>query len=783
MKTLLKYELFKVISDKFFIISFISLLLLNILSCSFSVTNTSSADLQNSLIQLFQDYNNDPDSIYAKIREHSDFEETQRNLLTDALLAGNTDFEILSLPNQYAPDGYSDQDLFDILLSYVNYSGNYSNTIKSIITQAALKKDEFSRNTSFEDSFSYNYQNKIISKYADLPSKIDFPVDLVRGWDIYFEYEYTNLFIFFSLLISVVILYTTDSTKGLSSLIRTTRYGRRMNALVKLLTAVIFCIFIVVLFYSSILAYIGLSLGFSTCDAPLQLLPNFSLCPYLISVGDYLSILVFSRILSFIVLTVFLSVICAFAQRPVLSFVYALCFGGIQFFLNTNTYINQDNILKNCNFIATTSVHSFFQRYRAINIWGNVIDYLLFIVIFYTFIVLVFSYVLIEKYKNSLPFASNRNTHFPFSLLSTISKVSEKKSHYQEHCLSCISYEYYKILLSKKSIIIIVLLIIKFFSSYYTASPPFTYSDQLYKEYLLTLEGTLTDDSRVFISCEREHIDSILNKQFDMQQKFSHGEIAYNEYRSYLSEYHSAYTQNDVLRSIENKEKYIDILASKGYDSWFIYETGWNSVFFSEFDWTLYFVLILLSSGVFSPEFSATSSSHGFINILRSTKHGRKLIFTKKMISIGSLSALFTLLWIAINICFVSFNHELHSLSAPIHSITRFANFIPHISIGTYFLLFLFFKIGASLLMCFLLCSLSIIFKNTLISVIIITTATLTPSILSFFKITLFSSIDFTAFFRVSPMLLLNYSAIPFIMGIVLLCVLLTSYARKVWID
>ena len=243
MKTLLKYELFKVISDRFFIISLVSLLLLNILSCSFSLKHASSADLQDSLIQLFQDYNNDPDSIFDKIRERSDFEETQRNLLTDALLAGNTDYEILSLPNQYAPDGYSDQDLFDILLLYVNYPENYSNTITSIINQATLKKDEFSRYTSTEDSFSYNYQDKIISKYADLPSKVDFPVDLVRGWDIYFGYEYTNLFIFFSLLISVVILYTTDSTRGSSSLIRTTRYGRRMNALVKLLTAVIFCIF------------------------------------------------------------------------------------------------------------------------------------------------------------------------------------------------------------------------------------------------------------------------------------------------------------------------------------------------------------------------------------------------------------------------------------------------------------------------------------------------------------------------------------------------------------
>ena len=83
MKTLLKYELFKVISDRFFIISLVSLLLLNILSCSFSLKHASSADLQDSLIQLFQDYNNDPDSIFDKIRERSDFEETQRKYYDD----------------------------------------------------------------------------------------------------------------------------------------------------------------------------------------------------------------------------------------------------------------------------------------------------------------------------------------------------------------------------------------------------------------------------------------------------------------------------------------------------------------------------------------------------------------------------------------------------------------------------------------------------------------------------------------------------------------------------
>lgn len=779
----MKYELFKVVSDKFFIISFVSLLLLNVITCSFSINHTSSADLQNSLIQLFQDYNNDPDNIYDKVRERSDFEETQRNLLTDALLAGNTDYEILSLPNQYAPDGYSDQDLFDILLSYVNYPENYSNTITSIVNQATLKKDEFSRNTSIKNSFSYNYQDKIISKYANLPSKICFPVDLVRGWDIYFKYDYTNLFIFLSLLIGVVIIFTTDSTRGSSSLIRTTRNGRRMNALVKLLIAVIFCIFIVILFYSSIFVYIGYSLGFSICAAPLQLLPDFSLCPYLISVGDYFIILIFSRIFSFIVLTVFISVICVFARRPVFSFVYALCFWGIQFYLNTSTLINQDNILKNCNFISTTSVHSFFQRYRAINIFGNVVDYLIFIVILYTLLLWVLSCILINKYSNVLPFTSYKNTSFSFSIPFPRSQALDNKSHYHDYSISCTSYEYQKIFYSKRSIIIVILLIIKLFSSYFAASPPSTYSDQLYKEYLLTLEGPITDDKRAFISSERDQINTILNAQLDMQQKFSHGKISYNEYRSYLREYRSAYTKNDVLRSIENKEIYIDNLASNGYDAWFIYETGWRSLFGSNFDWTLYLVLVVLSVGVFSAEFAATSSSYGFINILRSTKHGRKLTYAKKMITIGSISVLFTILWTAVDIFSVSLNHDLHSLLAPIQSITLFSDFESHISIGIYFFLFLFFKICASLLLCFYLCSLSIIFKNTLISVIVVITVTLTPNILSSFEINLFSSIDFVNLFRVTPMLLLNYSAVPFIMGIVLLCVLLTSYARKVWID
>ena len=46
MKTLMKYELFKVVSDKFFIISFVSLLLLNVITCSFSIIGAAQTKKQ-----------------------------------------------------------------------------------------------------------------------------------------------------------------------------------------------------------------------------------------------------------------------------------------------------------------------------------------------------------------------------------------------------------------------------------------------------------------------------------------------------------------------------------------------------------------------------------------------------------------------------------------------------------------------------------------------------------------------------------------------------------------
>ena len=78
----------------------------------------------------------------------------------------------------------------------------------------------------------------------------------------------------------------------------------------------------------------------------------------------------------------------------------------------------------------------------------------------------------------------------------------------------------------------------------------------------------------------------ILSQQTDMQQAFLHNEITYSEYRDYLSLYREAYSKNPILSSIENYQLYLNEQLNDGYDAWFVYDSGWNSLLLNTTDWT-----------------------------------------------------------------------------------------------------------------------------------------------------------------------------------------------------
>lgn len=182
------------------------------------------------------------------------------------------------------------------------------------------------------------------------------------------------------LILAVTLLisagFCEERKKGLNLLIRSTKNGRgslSVQRVVIIITAALLTSFIVHFF-----CYVAavLSCGDMGIFRPIQSVPEFSLCPYPITISDYL---VFSALLKALgaaisgLLLYFLSAIF----EPIIAFGL---FGGMAVIelLLYGTILPTDRLapLKFCNIAAVLRTDIFFGNYCNLNIFGNAVGFL-----------------------------------------------------------------------------------------------------------------------------------------------------------------------------------------------------------------------------------------------------------------------------------------------------------------------------------------------------------------------------------------------------------------------
>ena len=321
----------------------------------------------------------------------------------------------------------------------------------------------------------------------------------------------------------------------------------------------------------------------------------------------------------------------------------------------------------------------------------------------------------------------------------------------------------------------------KFSVSYSAYHTPESYSDTVYKEYMTLLAGRLTDDKMNYISKERKTIDDTLARLGDEQLSYINGEISYDEFGEYLQLYNYAYSHNELFSVIEQHTSYIDKMEANGHSAEFVYDTGWNNMFFAPFDWSLYIIIILICSGIFASEYAGKSSDGCFSQILRTTKYGRRKTCRSKFAAAVVLSLFASVIWNAVDILLIIKSFDLPMMSAPLYSIEKFAGFEVNMTIFQYALFCFLIRLFAAVSLAIFTCSLSAVLINQLAAIAIIAVITLLPALLSYFGLTAFSLMDFTSMMRATPILLKNTAGNIYICIDMFLCALGITYSDRVW--
>lgn len=757
------YELRKLAGVRYVRILLIILLIANALLC---YSTTAPKGIDSKIVSEFFDlYLEDPAAMETSYAELCELQNERDAAYRLAMHEGNYDYEPDPIPNKLAladRAGVSDGELYGALFSRLHQIESYPSEMQRIIDVAESNLAEFAAMGMSENSYTYRYQERVISHYEHMRDNVTIELEYTRGWDVYFDYTAVNIFLFAFLILCGTVIFSQERSCGFLPIIRSTELGRRTTALAKIAAMSVVTIVALLLFTLTTFAVVGIRCGYSSPTNAIQAFSRFTLSPYLLSVGRYFVVTILVKAIAF---SLFSSLVLLFSllfSDFVLSYACSLGFFGINFLLYTLSYINADNPFKNLNLVATAAVNPLFVRYRSINFFGAVIGYLPFMICTFLLLFLLVSALTVRRFSTETRAVRPISFGAPIEALRRFIGAHPAKTRQlpqKTHCrmYSLFAFECHKTLISSRLLMLTLLLLIaKCLIASEAYAPSVSYSDTIYREYMTTLAGPITAEKRAYIAEERERISSILAKKASTQEAYLTEQISFSEYAEYLDRYNDAYGRDGLFSSIEEHLRYIDRLAEQGIEADFVYDTGWRKLFETPFDYTLFAALLILFAGNFASEYTGKSSSGSFSSILRSTKFGRRQTFSAKMLSCMLIAGITTAVWGLVDLLFIGRAYSLPEMVSPLQSIELFADYKGSLSIVGGLLLVCAMRTLASITLSVALSALSCLLRRTLPAISLTAALTLFPALLLYFGFSLFERFDYTSYLRTTPYFLLS---------------------------
>ena len=761
------YELKKLFGVKYLWVFLFVLLMLNTAIAWYTADRTAAAQEPTQMIsEFFAEYFENPAELDAYYAEMQAFTEEQNELFMQAMREGNYDFEPEQMPNLYSTDeSYSDHALFAKLYGIINAAREYPDVLDKVIDRAWANLDAFADMGITEDSFTYRYQLRVIELYELMRSGVEIGVEYTRGWDEYFRYDTVNIFIFIMLIMLGSVIFAQEKQSGFLPIIRTAKYGRARTAVAKILTMLLLTVILVLMFTLSTFAVYGLRIGFSSPNNVIQALDTFTLSPYQITIGQYFAVTVGVKLLTFAVFSMIVTALSVVFYNYILIYFAGLGLFGLNFLLYTLSYIDANSVFKNLNLVAAAAGNPLFVRYRAMNFFGAVAGFVPSMCVIFPILIAVCAVVTVFLYvKGTTGIRVGWiDTGIAWCMMKTAEIRHgfacirlERRQKARTYSHSLILAETFKTLISSRFIVIVLLILcVKTWYSWDTNSPSNSYADSVYKEYMTTLEGEITDEKLEYLAQERAMIDEALAKKNLMQQAYVNEEISFDEYREYLSDYNYAYSRSDFLAVIEMHAEYLLMKeAQTGVKGWFLYDTGWQKIYAEDADLFLYAAILLLLTGSFAAEYVSKSSSGGFAQLLRSTKNGRHKTFYAKLISSGMIAVILAILTGTVDAVVIALGYDLPAMNAPLVSMQMFADVTGSITVAQYFAVFFVMRIAGALLMAMLVCALSELLARYIPVLGTAVILTLLPALCAYFGVAAAEKVNFLNLLAGTPLFL-----------------------------
>lgn len=528
-----------------------------------------------------------------------------------------------------------------------------------------------------EDSYASLYQVDFWIIYGDALEAVHPDASLSYGWDLYWQYGGTGLFLLLAAIFVGARLFTIEQDSGMDLVLRTCKRGRGRLALSKIGSAVVGMLVLSLIFHLSALLSAAYQCGLSSPFAPVQQTDSMIFCPYPLSqLGAFLLTVLFSA-LAALAVCLLASALTLLLKRALPAIAITAIFVGGEFFLLEKG----GEFLSNINLLTATSGLSLWERWSPIHIGEAPISILPILIITLCVVTLIAVLICVLRWvRNGMGLRNGRiilpNLFREFRLPNLISR---------RYSVCLLPYEWTKTASLRMMMICLFLIALQVAVSQTTLDGKPTFYDEMKTRYMKEYaELSLTDaETEIAERLARYAEATASGKATEMARQRVAGKITYEDYVVYCDLLNEALTHKETL-SIYHKELIYLIEKSEelSIETYPVLATGIVNWMERIFDLPIVLLIFILLVGSFAREYETK-----FYPLLRTTVKGRELVWHAKFRLAVICSLVVTIGALVLDLVLLLTRYPTDYLTAPLVCISRYHATANAITIGQYLLM------------------------------------------------------------------------------------------------
>lgn len=595
------------------------------------------------------------------------------------------------------------------------------------ISSMQEKADQMLSVSIFQKKGTFSYRN-ILKTPQDFAHLQDIPLELglEAGYVATVQFGATDLFLLFSVLLLALGLFQQEKENGLLLLSRANKKGHYELAAAKLLALISLSAVLAAVFYGTNLCIAGSLYGFGDLSRMLQSMPFFRDCSLLLTAGQFLFWFLCGKLGAVLFTALLFAFLFAFCRSAGMAYCIAVAVFGASFAAHRLIGpLSTFNLLKYCNPVAFFDAYQALFSYSNVNLAGfpltkttvTLLCMLLFGVLF------IFgasiSFVKCSAGRSSLFEKLAEKLRTRLAPLSSVSSIWLHETH--------------KLLISNKAALFLAAACIFGWMQVQTEAPKYMQRDAIYKNYISSLAGPLTEEKAQTVEQEKQRLDSLSERDLEIAQQYQTGEIDYNRYQYLMFQQELEKVKQEPFDKVYRQyQNLVQLQEARGITGSFVDELSAAEIFQNRqrdlLCGIVFLLLLILSvSGVFPMEFKK-----GAIQVLRSTRRGGLRLYLCKA---GLSCAMAVLLAAAIyipQICnFVRF-YSPGDWSAPVQSISFMSGLGASLSIRSFIVVQLSLLLFGALLLTLGILAVSLFCRQQPMTVLLCSIVSLTPLLLAY---------------------------------------------------